>query len=167
MSVNRSSQRATIAAQLGTAESLCLQRGKRLTPIRRKVLEILLHQNRSLKAYELLDEIRRVQPGAVPPTVYRALDFLVEEGLIHRLDAVNAWTACLDAAGDPHDLLVVCTRCGAVAELSDPVLSRQLAEKVARSGFILTGHETELRALCRQCHRLAPATHDHEHAHPV
>lgn len=167
MSVNRSSQRATIAAQLGTAESLCLQRGKRLTPIRRKVLEILLHQNRSLKAYELLDEIRRVQPGAVPPTVYRALDFLVEEGLIHRLDAVNAWTACLDAAGDPHDLLVICTRCGAVAELSDPVLSRQLAEKVARSGFILTGHETELRALCQQCYRLAPATHDHEHAHPV
>src|SRR3546814_2115373 len=109
------------------------------SPIRLKVLEILLCERRSLKAYELLDEVRRVQPGAVPPTIYRALDFLVEEGLIHRLDAVNAWAACLDAGGDPHDLLVVCTHCGAVAELSDPVLSQHLADKVAGTGFMQIG----------------------------
>lgn len=156
-----------LADQLATAEALCQQRGKRLTPIRRKVLEILLRRRRSLKAYELLEEIRRVQPGAVPPTVYRALDFLVEEGLIHRLDAVNAWAACLDAAGEPHDLLIVCTHCGAVAELSDPVLSRRLAERVAGTGFVLAGHETELRALCRQCleRGAAPTPHDHSHPH--
>ncbi|MYN14011.1 transcriptional repressor [Pusillimonas sp. TS35] len=153
---------ATVATQLHTAEALCSERGKRLTPIRRKVLEILLAQRRSVKAYELLDMIRAVQPGAAPPTVYRALDFLVEEGLVHRLDAINAWTACLDAAGTPHDLLVVCTRCGAVAELSDPSLNRQLAERVAAAGFALSGHETELRGLCAQCHREAPeAGHCH------
>ncbi|HEY9281709.1 MAG TPA: Fur family transcriptional regulator [Eoetvoesiella sp.] len=152
---------ASIATQLNTAELLCTQRGKRLTPIRRKVLEILLQQQRSIKAYELLDEIRRVQPGAAPPTVYRALDFLVEEGLIHRLDAINAWTACLDAGGEPHDLLVICTECGAVAEFSDPLLSRQLAEKVAGAGFILANHETELRALCAKCH--VQAGHGHSH----
>jgi Fur family zinc uptake transcriptional regulator len=141
----------TLTDQLLTAEALCLERGKRLTPIRRKVLEILLAEHRSVKAYELLELIRSVQPGAAPPTVYRALDFLVEEGLVHRLDAINAWTACLDAAGAPHDLLVVCTQCGAVAELSDPELSRKLAERVANAGFALSGHETELRALCRAC----------------
>jgi Fur family zinc uptake transcriptional regulator len=167
MPAKHSTQTASIAAQLNTAESLCLQRGKRLTPIRRKVLEILLQQQRSLKAYELLDEIRQVQPGAAPPTVYRALDFLIEEGLIHRLDAINAWTACLDAAGEPHDLLVICTQCGAVAEFSDPVLSRQLAEKVAGAGFVLANHETELRALCEKCHALAKQAHPpHKHAHP-
>jgi len=80
---------ATVATQLHTAEALCSERGKRLTPIRRKVLEILLAQRRSVKAYELLDMIRAVQPGAAPPTVYRALDFLVEEGLVHRLDAIT------------------------------------------------------------------------------
>jgi len=165
MSGQRVTPSPSIADQLGTAEALCQQRSKRLTPIRRKVLEILLRQGRSLKAYELLDEIRRVQPGAVPPTVYRALDFLVEEGLIHRLDAVNAWAACLDAAGEPHDLLVVCTRCGAVAELSDPVLSRRLADKVAGTGFVLAGHETELRALCPQCRALADAPAPHAHPH--
>lgn len=143
----------TITAQLDTAERLCNQRGRRLTPIRRKVLEILLQRQRSVKAYELLDEIRSVQPGAAPPTVYRALDFLIAEGLIHRLDAVNAWAACMDAAGDRHDILVICTECGAVAEFSDPKLHRQLAQKVASAGFVLNHHETELRALCTPCHQ--------------
>lgn len=142
----------TLAQQLNTADSLCQARGKRLTPIRRNVLKILLQEHRSLKAYELLDLIRVYQAGAAPPTVYRALDFLVEQGLVHRLDAINAWSACMDAAGEPHDLLVVCTRCGAVAELSDPNLKHQLAEKVANTGFILSSHETELRGLCKTCY---------------
>src|SRR3546814_14160459 len=77
MPAKHSTPPAALAAQLRTAESLCVQRGKRLTPIRRKVLEILLAQNRRVKAYELLDLIRAVQPGAAPPTDYRALDFLV------------------------------------------------------------------------------------------
>jgi Fur family zinc uptake transcriptional regulator len=150
-----------IAEQLDTAEQLCQQRGKRLTPIRRKVLEILLRQKRSVKAYDLLEKIRCVQPGAAPPTVYRALDFLNEEGLVHRLDAVNAWSACLDAGGKPHDLLVICTQCGAVAELSDPGLSHQLANKVASAGFVLASQETELRALCGKCQRQAELDHPH------
>src|SRR5690606_12796407 len=90
----QSSAAARIAASRDTAQKLCESRGKRLTPTRRKVLEILLHHGRSLKAYELLEHMRDVQQGAAPPTVYRALDFLVEEGLVHRLDAINAWTAC-------------------------------------------------------------------------
>lgn len=145
------SRKVNVPARLRTAELLCLQRGKRLTPMRRQVLKTLLQQQRSVKAYELLEEIRVSHPGAAPPTVYRALDFLVEQGLAHRLDATNAWTACHDAGGTPHDLLVVCTECGIVAELSDPRLSRQLADTAARTGFILSGHETELRALCRHC----------------
>jgi Fur family transcriptional regulator, zinc uptake regulator len=164
MVAKHSTSPPAIAAKLRTAESLCSERGKRLTPIRRKVLEILLSEQRSLKAYELLELIRFVQQGAAPPTVYRALDFLVDEGLVHRLDAINAWTACLDAAGEPHDLLVVCTQCGAVAELSDPELSRQLAGKVAAAGFVLSSHETELRALCNKCRGLS-AGHGHAHAH--
>lgn len=140
-----------ITHRLVIAEDLCRRRGTRLTPIRRLVLETLLRRPTSLKAYELLDAIRDEQPGAAPPTVYRALDFLTAQGLIHRLDAINAWMACSDAGGEPHDLLVVCTRCGAVAELSDPELSAQLAACVARSGYALAGHETELRAVCGQC----------------
>ena len=81
----RSPRSDTVGAQLSVAEALCEQRGRRLTPIRRKVLELLLRHGRSLKAYELLDAMREVHPGAAPPTVYRALDFLMDEGLVHRL----------------------------------------------------------------------------------
>ncbi len=160
----------TVSAQLSLAEELCEQSGRRLTPIRRKVLELLLRQEgRSLKAYELLEAMRNIHPGSAPPTVYRALDFLVEAGLIHRLDAVNAWIACHDAGGAPHDLLVVCTHCGAVAEISDPVMSARLAERVALTGFRPTSHETEIRALCAKCQddpqTNAGACHAHSHAH--
>ncbi|HLS51445.1 MAG TPA: Fur family transcriptional regulator [Burkholderiaceae bacterium] len=144
---------AQIKAQLKTAEQLCLRRNKRLTPMRRKVLQILLQHGRSLKAYELLEEVRKDHTNAAPPTVYRALDFLVDEGLIHRLDAVNAWTACLDADGEPHNVLIVCTECGVVAELSDPPLSHQLSHTAKQAGFIMANPETELRALCTPCHQ--------------
>src|SRR5690606_301224 len=76
---------------LNVAGCLGASRGRRFTPIRRKVLELLLRHERSLKAYELLDEIRIVQPNATPPTVYRALDFLLEEGLVHRVDTLNTF----------------------------------------------------------------------------
>jgi Fur family zinc uptake transcriptional regulator len=160
----------SIDAQLDVAEALCAQRGRRLTPIRRKVLELLLRHGRSLKAYDLLEAMRAVHAGAAPPTVYRALEFLMDEGLVHRLDAVNAWIACHDAGGAPHDLLVVCTECGAVAEVSDPAMSRQLAERVALTGFALNSHETEIRALCPACQQKRAADsphggHAHGHAH--
>lgn len=168
-SPSRPTHSETVDAQLVVAEALCAQHGRRLTPIRRKVLELLLRQEgRSLKAYELLEAMRDVHPGSAPPTVYRALDFLVEAGLIHRLDAVNAWIACHDAGGAPHDLLVVCTHCGAVAEISDPVMSARLAERVALTGFRPTSHETEIRALCAKCQDdpAASTGPTHAHAHP-
>ena len=153
MNARSSAPGAQVIARLDTAQQICESRGKRLTPTRRRVLEILLRHGRSLKAYELLEYMRNTQQGAAPPTVYRALDFLVEEGLVHRLDAINAWSACHDAGGQPHDLLVVCTCCGSVAELSDPGLTRQLADTVAHAGFRLSGLETELRGLCSTCER--------------
>lgn len=155
----------TVAARLDVAESLCEQRGRRLTPIRRKVLELLLRHGRSLKAYELLEEMRAIHPGSAPPTVYRALDFLLAEGLIHRLDAVNAWTACCDVEGGHHDLLIVCTCCGSVAETSDPDLSRQLRARVSQAGYVPATHEIEIRALCANCQK-QPHDHDfHSHSH--
>ncbi len=155
----------SVASRLAVADQLCAERGRRLTPIRRTVLELLLRSGRSLKAYELLEEMRAHHPGSAPPTVYRALEFLVDEGLIHRLDAVNAWTACQHAEGKPHDLLVVCTCCGTVAELSDPEINRLLAERIGHTGYVLATHETEIRAVCPQCQQQPHEHHFHTHAH--
>ncbi len=146
-----------VEQQLHNAEVLCKQQNKRLTPIRKQVLELLIRAQRGLKAYELLSQIRTLQPNAAPPTVYRALEFLTQLDLIHRLDAINAWTACVDVAGEPHDLLVVCTECGNVAELSAPSLSQQIRDCILQAGFALGSAETELRALCLQCHKTAPS----------
>jgi len=151
----------SVADGLSRAEALCQQHGKRLTPIRRKVLEILLKEGRSVKAYDLLDKIRHEQPNAAPPTVYRALDFLIEEGLIHRLDAINAWSACHDAGSAPHHLLIICTQCGVVTELNDAKLNRELAHKIKAAGFVPDHQETELRALCSTCHAQQHGRHAH------
>jgi len=148
---------------LNVAESLCASRGRRFTPIRRKVLELLLRHERSLKAYELLDEIRAVQPNATPPTVYRALDFLLEEGLVHRVDTLNTFIACGDAGGAPHNLLVVCTGCGTVAEIHDDIVRNRLADRIKHAGFRLAGDEIEVKALCQEC--LAEPDHSHVHSH--
>lgn len=150
---------------LAVAEALCAERGKRFTPIRRKVLELLLRHQRSLKAYELLDEIREVHPNATPPTVYRALDFLLEEGLVHKVDSLNTFMACGDAAGAPHNLLVVCTGCGAVAEIHDDIVRNRLANRIERAGFRLAGQEMEVKALCQACLAKNPDAIQHLHAH--
>ncbi len=141
----------SVNQRLLEAEQLCESRGKRLTPIRQQVLRLMLEESRSLKAYELLDAMLAIHPKSKPPTVYRALEFLEEEGLIHRLDAVNAWTACIDVNSHHHDLLVVCTQCGKVVEISAPEISSQLKNLIANTGFSLTSNETEIRATCAQC----------------
>ncbi|GAA5234944.1 transcriptional repressor [Verticiella sediminum] len=151
---------------LAVAEALCARRGRRFTPIRRKVLELLLRHQRSLKAYELLDEIRAIHPNATPPTVYRALDFLLEEGLVHRVDTLNTFIACGDADGAPHNLLVVCTGCGAVAEIHDDVVRKRLADRIDKAGFKLSGGEMEVKALCKNCQASQREdAHTHQHAH--
>src|SRR5690606_19689226 len=153
---------------LAVAESLCNSRGRRFTPIRRKVLELLLNHERSLKAYELLNEIRAIHPNATPPTVYRALDFLLEEGLVHRVDTLNSFMACGDAAGAPHNLLVVCTGCGAVAEIHDDIVRNRLADRIKSVSYRLAGDEIEVKALCAACQAesgMSAHHHDHSHTH--
>ncbi|MDO5681116.1 MAG: Fur family transcriptional regulator [Pelistega sp.] len=136
---------------LADAVALCESRGTRLTPIRAQVLELMLKSGRSLKAYELLEQMQVVHPNSKPATIYRALDFLAEQGLIHRLDAINGWTACQHIHSHHHDLLIVCTVCGMFKELSAPHISQELRELLATVGFSPNAPETEIRATCDTC----------------
>lgn len=135
------------------AETISAQRNKRMTPIRKHVLSIIAAEERCMKAYEILDAMQEEFPNAKPATVYRALDFLEAEGFIHRLDALNGWTACNDIALDGHDhnLMIVCTQCGLVAEVDAPKLSHQLNELISNSGFKQNSLQTEIRATCVAC----------------
>ncbi|MBC8749911.1 Fur family zinc uptake transcriptional regulator [Paraburkholderia sp. WC7.3g] len=138
-------------AALALAEDYCRERGEKLTPIRRKVLELLLNSGRATKAYSLLDEMRQIHPGSAPPTVYRALDFLLSAGLVHRIESINAFTVCHDLTQCQHGILVVCQQCGSVTELYQPKLRQALVAQIEDAGYRLASDEIELKGLCAAC----------------
>ncbi|MGH8780439.1 Fur family transcriptional regulator [Paraburkholderia sp.] len=136
---------------LALADDYCRERGEKLTPIRRKVLELLLESGRATKAYSLLDEMRQIHPGSAPPTVYRALDFLLSAGLVHRIESINAFTVCHDLTQCQHGILVVCQQCGNVTELHQPKLRQALVAQIEDAGYRLASDEIELKGLCAAC----------------
>jgi Fur family transcriptional regulator, zinc uptake regulator len=138
-------------AALTLAEEYCRERGEKLTPIRRKVLELLLNSGRATKAYSLLDDMRQIHPGSAPPTVYRALDFLLSAGLVHRIESINAFTVCHDLTQCQHGILVVCQQCGNVTELHQPKLRQALVAQIQDAGYRLASDEIELKGLCSAC----------------
>lgn len=138
-------------AALTLADEYCRERGEKLTPIRRKVLELLLNSGRATKAYSLLDDMRQIHPGSAPPTVYRALDFLLSAGLVHRIESINAFTVCHDLTQCQHGILVVCQQCGNVTELHQPKLRQALVAQIEDAGYRLASDEIELKGLCSTC----------------
>ena len=141
----------SLDAALAMADAYCRERGEKLTPIRRKVLELLLTSGRATKAYSLLDEMRQIHPGSAPPTVYRALDSLLSAGLVHRIESINAFAVCHDLTQCQHGILVVCQQCGNVTELHEPKLRQALVAQIEAAGYRLAGDGIELKGLCAQC----------------
>jgi Fur family transcriptional regulator, zinc uptake regulator len=150
-------QASSPEAALIMAEDYCRERGEKLTPIRRKVLELLLTSGRATKAYSLLDEMRQIHPGSAPPTVYRALDFLLSAGLVHRIESINAFTVCHDLTQCQHGILVVCQQCGNVTELHEPKLRQALVAQIEGAGYRLASEEIELKGLCAACQAIEAA----------
>ena len=140
-----------IHTALAVAEQLCKERGALLTPIRRKTLELIWNSHKAIKAYDLLDQLRPINDAAKPSTVYRALDFLLEQGLIHRVESLNAFVGC-HCSGIQHDqLLLICTVCHNIEEReASPVLAA-LATELQQAGFIPQRKTIEIHGLCKNC----------------
>lgn len=144
-------------AALARAERQCMENGVRLTAIRRRVLELIWRGHEPMKAYDLLDLLRSERRSAAPPTVYRALDFLLEEGLVHRIESLNAYVGC-GAPNHPHvGQFLICQHCNAVAELNDRDVHRVLTDKAAELGFQVNSQTIEINGLCPGCRRQAHA----------
>lgn len=137
--------------QLLAATRWCAARGEKLTDQRREVLALLLAAPGAMKAYDLLAAIQKQKPTAAPPTVYRALDFLVAAGLAHKLDSKNAFVACHDFEHPHHGVMLICDGCDAVTELSDDTLEARLAEDAAAFGFAVATQDIEVKGLCSNC----------------
>jgi Fur family zinc uptake transcriptional regulator len=143
-------------ARIARAERLCSARGVRLTPLRRRVLELVQSQREAVKAYDLLAMLSTMERAAKPPTVYRALDFLIEQGLVHRVDSLNAFVGC-DHPDTPHAAhLLVCTRCGRVQELHSAAVDAAVDAAVAATGFAAHRARLEVHGLCARCAALDP-----------
>jgi Fur family zinc uptake transcriptional regulator len=140
-----------IEEALNAAAEVCRELGARFTPLRRRVLEIVWQSHKPLGAYGILDVLAAEGRRPMPPTVYRALDFLVAKGLVHRIPSLNAFIGCT-SPGRRHDgQYLICHNCGTVAELSDENLNVAFGKAARSHGFAVESVLTEAVGLCPAC----------------
>ncbi|MES9812367.1 MAG: Fur family transcriptional regulator [Candidatus Thiodiazotropha sp.] len=140
-----------VAQALHEAESYCRKRGVRLTKLRRRVLELIWANHRPVGAYDLLQQLTLDGHKAAPPTVYRSLDFLLGNGLIHRINSLNAFVGC-DHPGLEHTAqFFICRGCGQAAELDDAKIESAIADHATRIGFSIERRSIEITGICTHC----------------
>ncbi|MDT8439440.1 MAG: Fur family transcriptional regulator [Wenzhouxiangellaceae bacterium] len=136
---------------LEQVEARCASDGLRLTPTRRRVLELVIAADGPVKAYDLLDRLKAEQPNAAPPTVYRALDFLLEHHFIHRLESLNAFVSCFHPRHRHDGQFLICDDCGEVTELPDRELAARLRDTARAAGFEPARQVLEIYGRCAAC----------------
>ncbi|HVO15754.1 MAG TPA: Fur family transcriptional regulator, partial [Alphaproteobacteria bacterium] len=125
----------------------------RFTALRRRVLELVWESHQPIKAYDILERLNKTERGAKPPTVYRALDFLIGQGLVHRLESLNAFVGC-PHPGQDHDFqFLICDGCGTVFEIAAPAVRAALAAHAAGMGFTIKRQTIEVHGTCKACAR--------------
>jgi Fur family zinc uptake transcriptional regulator len=142
------------ADAIAHAEAVCAKRAQKFTPIRRQVLQALLSSHRPLGAYEVIDELARTMPRPAPITIYRALDFLMENGLVHRIESRNAYLAC----AHHHDetamvAFLICDLCGSVGEIPAAPVARSVNAAARASGFAPKMSVVEISGTCAHCRK--------------
>ena len=136
---------------LATAEARCTTERLRLTPVRRKVLELLLKEHRALGAYAILDMLREAGFGSQPPVAYRALDFLAEHGFVHRIERLNAFVACAHPERAHTPAFMICRLCDAVAETHSAPEKGALGTAAREVGFQIERTVVEAEGICPDC----------------
>ncbi|NIH15744.1 zinc uptake transcriptional repressor Zur [Serratia symbiotica] len=153
------------------AEQLCRQRNVRLTPQRLEVLRLMSQQPSAISAYDLLDLLRIAEPQAKPPTVYRALYFLMDQGFIHRVESANSYILCHHFGQPMHtSALLICDRCSQVTERTTDDVEKTLQKLAKESGFALCHSVVEAHGLCTGCVEVEACDSKHncgEHDHSI
>ncbi len=140
------------AERVTLAMALCDARGARLTKLRRKILMLLWESGRPTGAYELIEALKRRDSRPVgPPTVYRALEFLMSQGLASKIESRNAYVPCAHPERQHDSLFFVCSNCGTSVEIEDPRVGRLLCEDAAVLGFRAARRVVEVEGICAHC----------------
>lgn len=142
---------ACVSDALASADARCAAEGLRLTPVRRKVLELLLQEHRALGAYAILDLLRDAGFGSQPPVAYRSLDFLVENGFVHKVERLNAFVACAHPGQTHSPAFMICRKCDAVAEAQSVPAKGALGAAARASGFQIERTVVEAEGICPAC----------------
>ncbi len=142
---------ACVHQALADARTVCASRQARLTPIRERVLELIWQSHKPLGAYDLLAVLAEDGHNAAPPTVYRALDFLQQNGLVHRIASLNAFTGCTHAGENHTCLFLICRSCRNVLELTAPSVTQALNKVSAAEAFTPEETTIEVAGLCPAC----------------
>jgi Fur family zinc uptake transcriptional regulator len=142
------------ADAIAHAEQVCARRAQKFTPIRRQVLQALLSSHRPLGAYEVIDELAKSMPRPAPITVYRALDFLMENGFVHRIESRNAYLACAhDHEQTAMVAFLICDRCGSVGEIPAAPVAQSVNAAARASGFAPKMSVVEIAGTCAHCQK--------------
>ena len=140
-----------IEQAIEAAEALCRDNGTRFTDLRRKVLEMVWQSHKAVKAYDLLDQLASEGGSAKPPTVYRALDFLMEEGLVHKIQSLNAYVGCPHPGKNHVSQFLICEGCETVEEIHSAGLQAELKKATSAARFSPRRQTVEVHGLCKQC----------------
>ena len=141
-----------VHSALTEADVLCAQKGLRLTALRRRVLELVWQSHKPLGAYDILAVLSELDGRrAAPPTVYRALDFLLENGLVHRISSLNAFIGCSHPEHPHQGQFLICRNCHAAIELEQKSISDAIVSSALGVGFTVEGQTVEVVGLCSGC----------------
>lgn len=140
-----------VGTALAAAERVCAAGGEKLTELRKRVLELVWASHKPVGAYQLLDALRADGRSAAPPTVYRALEFLLAQGLVHRVESLNAYIGCSHPGERHATQFLICGRCGTAVELDDPRIASAIDTSAARLGFEVAARTVEVAGTCAGC----------------
>lgn len=147
----RHNHRQCVEDAIAEAAELCRRRGARLTELRKRVLELIWQSHQPIGAYAVLDALRAERSGAAPPTVYRALDFLLEHGLVHRIESLNAFIGCTQPSRTHGGQFLICRACGDAVEMDDGRVDQAIQASAADAGFDVQSRVVEAVGLCPHC----------------
>ena len=151
MTVHSHDHQLCVDEAIRSATRLCQERGSRLTDLRKQVLQLVWSSHKPIGAYDILKSLQNQGRSGAPPTVYRALDFLLELGVVHRISSMNAYVGCTEP-GLPHiSQYFLCIACGVAAELNNQSVNDSIEITATEMGFKIQDHTIEVSGLCSAC----------------
>ena len=148
---NCSDHNSCVDSAMKEAENICNKNNLRFTDIRKTVLKIIWESHKPIKAYDILDKISGMEFSAKPPTVYRALEFLLENGLVHKINSLNSFIGCPHPLQHDQCYFIICSACDEIEECCDESISDVIKSVMKKNKFLHKNIAIEINGTCQNC----------------